>query len=291
MQNRFFSKLWRFITAPLRWLYSSIRNFGIIITSDIEDKSLADAFTNTIEHPKDLIFHFDAMRKHILRGLLYFIIATAVAFSEITPILEFLTKPLEGGLQTLQAIDVTEGVGTVMRVALLGGFAMAFPLLAFEIWLFVVSGLRRRQRLPSLLAIPFALLFFVGGMAFAYYLMLPTALPLLLNFMGIETIPRPNSYFPFVVNLLFWMGMSFEFPLVVFILAKLGAVNARGLASQWRLAIVIIAILSAIITTTTDPANMLLMMLPMIVLYFLGIGLALIGQKPKTSNEPVPSQT
>jgi sec-independent protein translocase protein TatC len=198
---------------------------------------------------------------------------------------------LEGGLQTLQAIDVTEGVGTVMRVALLGGFAMAFPLLAFEIWLFVVSGLRRRQRLPSLLAIPFALLFFVGGMAFAYYLMLPTALPLLLNFMGIETIPRPNSYFPFVVNLLFWMGMSFEFPLVVFILAKLGAVNARGLASQWRLAIVIIAILSAIITTTTDPANMLLMMLPMIVLYFLGIGLALIGQKPKTSNEPVPSQT
>ena len=261
------------------------------MTSEVEDKPLTEILPYVFQHPKELLIQLEAMRKHILRSLLYLIITTTVAFTEITPILDFLTRPLEGGLETLQAIDVTEGVGTVMRVALLGGFLMAFPLLAFEVWLFFVAGLHRKQRLPSLFAIPVSLLFFVGGMAFAYYFLLPAALPLLLNFMGIETIPRPNSYFPFVVNLLFWMGLFFEFPLVIFILAKLGIVNARGLASQWRLAIVIMAILSALITTTTDPANMMLMMLPMIVLYVVGIGLAYIGQKTKPPSETVPTQT
>lgn len=283
--------LWRLLTAPFRWLFSSIRSVRDLLTEDIEDKSLVDAISTSIEHPTELLVHLNAIRKHIFRSLVYFIITTTITFTYITPILEFLTQPLDGGLQTLQAIDVTEGVGTVMRVALLGGFVLAFPLLAFEIWLFVAEGLRRSERIPSLLAIPVALLFFVAGMAFAYYFLLPAALPLLLNFMGIETIPRPNSYFPFVVSMLFWMGLSFEFPLVIFLLSRMGLVRARGLASQWRLAIVIIAILSALITTTTDPANMALMMLPMTMLYFLSIGLAFIGQRPRRQKTPAPSQT
>lgn len=282
--------LWRLLSAPFRWIFSGIRNFYILLTSDIDDKPLADAISTSLEHPTELLVHFDAIRKHIFRGLLYLVITTSIAFTFITPILEFLTQPLEGGLQTLQAVDVTEGVGTVMRVALLGGFVLAFPLLAFEIWLFVAEGLRRRERLPTLLAIPVALVFFVAGMAFAFYFMLPVALPVLLNFMGIETIPRPNSYFPFVVNMLFWLGVSFEFPLVIFILARMGIVQARTLAAQWRLAIVIIAIMSALITTTTDIANMALMMLPLSVLYFLSIGLAYIGQRPRRQPEAVPEQ-
>lgn len=285
MLRKFLSFLWRMLSAPFRWIGASFRRIHALLTTDIEDNTLADAISTSLEHPAELLVHFDAIRKHIFRVLIYLIITTSIAFTFITPILDFLTQPLEGGLQTLQAIDVTEGVGTVMRVALLGGFVLAFPLIAFEIWLFVAEGLRRHERLPSLLAIPVALVFFIGGMAFAYYFMMPAALPILLSFMGIETIPRPNSYFPFVVNLLFWMGLSFEFPLVIFLLARLGLVSARALASQWRLAIVIIAILSALITTTTDPANMALMMLPMSLLYFFSIGLAYIGQRPRRQKQ------
>ena len=82
--------------------------------------------------------------------------------------------------------------------------------------------------------------------------------------------------------------MSFEFPLVIFILARIGLVTARNLIDQWRVAIVVIAILAAAITTTTDPANMALVMLPMSILYLISIGLAFIAQKRKTrSNEEI----
>jgi sec-independent protein translocase protein TatC len=166
-----------------------------------------------------------------------------------------------------------------MRVTLLAGLTLAFPFIVLELWAFMAPGLKRGERFFTLLAMPFAYAFFLIGMAFAYYLMLPAALPVLLNFMGLQTLPRPNSYFPFVVNLLFWMGMSFEFPLVIFVLARLGLVKARDLINQWRLALVIIAVLAAAITTTTDPANMALVMLPMTILYFISIGLAFIAQR------------
>jgi sec-independent protein translocase protein TatC len=209
------------------------------------------------------------------------VVTTAGSFMFVTPIMEFLATPLPGGLDALRAVDVTEGVGTVMRVSLLSGFAIAFPLIAFEVWNYAAPAMHGYERLWTLLSIPVAAFFFLAGLAFAYFIMLPTALPVLLSFMGLQTLPRPNSYFPFVVNLLFWMGVAFEFPLVVMILARLGLVKARDLLNQWRLAIVLIAVLAAAITTTTDPANMALTMAPMSVLYFLSIGLAYLAQKQR----------
>lgn len=250
-----------------------------------EDSSLPDAFAKTIQNPLGLWVHINELRKHLFRALIYMVIATAVSFAFITPIMDFMAEPLAGGIAALQAVDVTEPVGTVMRVTLLSGLTLSFPLIVLEIWLFVAPGLKRSERFFTLFSMPFAYAFFLSGMAFAYYLMLPAALPILLNFMGLSTLPRPNSYFPFVVNLMFWMGMSFEFPLVIFILARIGLVTARNLIDQWRLAVVIIAILAAAITTTTDPANMALVMAPMSVLYFISIVLAFVAQKRKNRSE------
>jgi sec-independent protein translocase protein TatC len=195
--------------------------------------------------------------------------------------LDFLTEPLGG--QELIAIDVTEPIGTVMRVSLLTGFAIAFPYIALELWLFIAPGLSRNARIYGLFAIPIATLFFLGGMAFTYFVMLPTALPFLLNFMGIETIPRPSTYVKFVTSIMFWIGVAFEFPLVIFLLAKIGLVRAEMLAKQWRLAIVIIAVAAALITPTVDPVNMALVMGPLILLYFLSIFLAKIAQRGRTT--------
>jgi sec-independent protein translocase protein TatC len=172
-----------------------------------------------------------------------------------------------------------------MKVSLLSGFTLAFPLLIFEIWLFAAPGLKRGERIFSLIAIPFALAFFVGGMAFAYYIMLPVALPFLLSFQGIQAIPRPYSYFPFVTNMLFWLGVGFEFPLAILVLARLGVVHYKDLAKQWRIAIVIIAVAAAAVTTTVDPVNMGIVMVPLAVLYFLSIGFAFIAEKRKKKPE------
>jgi sec-independent protein translocase protein TatC len=83
---------------------------------------------------------------------------------------------------------------------------------------------------------------------------------------------------------MFWLGMAFQFPLVIYVLARIGLVSAKFLAEQWRLAIVIIAVLSAMITPTIDPVNMALVMGPLIVLYFISIGLAILAQRGR---EPI----
>jgi len=119
--------------------------------------------------------------------------------------------------------------------------------------------------------VPAATLLFACGVAFAYFVMLPVTIPFLLTFLGIPTEVRPASYIHFVTGLLFWMGMVFETPLVVFGLAKFRIVSAAALLKHWRIAVVISAILAAVITPTVDPVNMALIMVPLMVLYLLSV--------------------
>jgi sec-independent protein translocase protein TatC len=130
-----------------------------------------------------------------------------------------------------------------------------------------------------LLAIPLIAIFFVGGKAFAFYGMMPTALPFLLEFMGMNPQVRPASYISFVTNLMFWIGVIFEFPLIIYVLASIGIVNQKMLLDQWRLAVVVIAVMAATITPTIDPISMTLVMAPMIFLYFISIGLAYLARR------------
>ncbi|MBK9210128.1 MAG: twin-arginine translocase subunit TatC [Anaerolineales bacterium] len=163
--------------------------------------------------------------------------------------------------------------------------ALAIPYIAFELWLFAAPGLRPRERKMGLVGIPLASIFFIGGAAFTFFLMLPTALPFLNNFMGIKTELRPQSYFSFVTGLMFWIGISFEFPLVIYVLSAIGVIQPKVLAQQWRLAIVIIAIMAAIVTPTIDPVNQGLVMAPMILLYFISIGLSYIAYAGRKRNQ------
>jgi len=126
---------------------------------------------------------------------------------------------------------------------------------------------------------PIALLLFVGGIAFAYFVMLPVALPFMFNFMGMQTNPRPSNYFSFITNIMFWIGLFFELPLVAFLLADFGILKAEMLISQWRLAFVSIAVLAAVITPTTDIVNMAIVMIPMFLLYLISILLVFLAER------------
>lgn len=270
--------LWRILTAPvdvILWPFRKIRDF---INFEPEEAPAGELFSRTLENPKVLFEHINALRKHLFRALIVLFITTGISFAFANQILNFLAQPI-GGIESLQSIEVTESIGAFMRVSLLTGFALAFPYILFETFTFINPGLKRRERILVLLSIPFAAILFLGGFAFAYFVMLPTALPFLLDFMGIKTIPRPSNYIRFVTNLMFWIGIAFQFPLVIYMLASLGIVNARSLLRGWRIAIVGIAVLSAVITPTVDPVNMALVMLPMSVLYFISIVLAGIARK------------
>ena len=190
--------------------------------------------------------------------------------------LEFLSEPV-GGLEKLQAIEVTEEIGVFMRVAMTAGIAAAFPYIAFEFWFFAAPGLKPREKKMGLVGIPLASLLFLVGMAFTFYILLPAALPFLGSFTNIAQFWSAKEYFAFITGLMLWIGLFFEFPLVIYVLTSIGLVQPKFLAEQWRLAVVIIAVLAAAITPTVDPVNMGLVMAPMILLYFISIGLSYIA--------------
>jgi sec-independent protein translocase protein TatC len=118
---------------------------------------------------------------------------------------------------------------------------------------------------------------FITGVAFTWYIMLPAAVPFLINFLGITTQVRPLNYFSFATSIMFWIGLSFEMPLVVMFLAKLKLVKASQLIQYWRHALVAMAVVAAMITPTVDPVNMGLVMLPLSLLYIVSIILAAVA--------------
>ncbi|GAB4489763.1 MAG: hypothetical protein OHK0031_13390 [Anaerolineales bacterium] len=264
--------------------FASIKHF---MTAIPEDKPLLDAFGHAVKHPDEVVNELEAVRWHILRSLIALSLTILVSFAFTQNMVEFLAGPI-GGLEKLQAIEITESLSVFMRVALLTGIALATPYIAFEIWLFAAPGIYPTARWIGLFSIPFALIFFLGGAWFAYQIMLPAALPFLLDFLGIAARPRPESYFTFVTGLMFWLGVSFEFPLVIFALSGMGLVKPGMLLKHWRIAVILIAIAAAIITPTIDPVNMALVMGPMIALYFLSIIFSAIAARFTRAKSKIP---
>lgn len=291
--------LWRVLTAPVRliaWIvlivagqvkaaYLYLHHF---LTFEPEESGLPETVAKALQRPLELLPHLDALRKHLFRAVLFYILTTGFSFAYAAQILTFLARPLPGGVISLQVIEVTEPIGVFMRLSLLSGFALALPYIVLELVLFIGVGLLRRTRLfMVLVVIPVSTLLFISGMAFAYFVMLPVTLPFLLNILNFETKVRASSYVRFVSGVMFWIGVVFEFPMVIYIIARLGWVKAQTLVKQWRLAIVLISILAATITPTIDPVNMSIVMIPLIGLYFLSIGLAFLAQRNRAPSGQV----
>jgi sec-independent protein translocase protein TatC len=280
MIRHFFTRLWRIFSYPFRLLARPFLAFRRFVNYEPDDSQLGDVVVRSFEQPTLLIEHIEELRKHLLRSLLALIIAILISTTFARSILDWLSEPI-GGIESLQAIEVTESIGAFMRVTLLTGFAIALPYISAEIFAFLHPGLRRRERVLVLIAIPVGTILFLLGMAFAYFVMLPVALPFMLNFLGITTVPRPSNYISFVTGVLFWIGVTFQLPLIIYTLAGLGVITAQALAKGWRFAVLGIAILAAAITPTIDPVNMAIVMAPMITLYFLSIGLAALAQRTR----------
>ncbi len=245
-----------------------------------------DESTTTGQDSKNLtvLGHFTELRKRLLVMVAALAIAVFGSFAFSQKIAEFLAAPI-GGLAAMSSIEVTENVAAFMKISLLSGVVLALPVILYEVLAFVLPGLKPSERRWIWWVIPVATMFFAGGVAFAYFVMLPAALPFLLDFMGITTSPRPANYFSFVLNLMFWVGVCFEMPLLVFVLARLGIVNAKMLLKQWRIAIVGSAVLAALITPTPDPVNMGLMMIPLFSLYLISILFAVFARRKPAKEE------
>jgi len=286
--RRLLLNIWRLITAPIRFIsgligkiFAGPRRF---FTEEPEDTPLGETVQKAIANPGDVIAHLAALRGHLTRATLALIIISFVMFQFSGSLLNWLAKPI-GGLEGLQAIDVTEPIGVVMRVTMLSAFAITLPYIAFELLLFVAPGMSRRVRITGFLAIPLVFLLFLAGMLFTYYYLLPPAVAFLINFADIPTAVRPSSYIGFATGLMFWVGVAFEFPLLSYVLASMGVLPAKWLGQNWRIAVVALAVLAAAITPTVDPINMILVWLPLVFLYFLSVATASLAQRQRITRK------
>jgi sec-independent protein translocase protein TatC len=286
---------WRAISFPFRLIFNIlafpfrlIRKSIHFLDMDVEDRPILDTFTTLASEPEaraGIWDHIEALRMHLFRMLIGLAIGVGVSFYFTIPLMEYLASPV-GGLEKLQAIQVTEEIGVLMRVALTSGIAIMLPYLAFETWLFAAPGLKSREKKNTLFAIPLATFLFLGGMAFTFRVLIPPAIPFLGNITDIAQNWTADKYFGFVTGLMIWMGVFFEFPLVIYVLTSIGLVRPAVLAKQWRIAIVVISILAATVTPTIDPVNMGLVMLPMLLLYFVSIGMSYIAYAARRKNMP-----
>ncbi len=232
------------------------------------------------EKSLSLIDHIEELRRRLLIALAALAVGVSASFFFSEKVVNLMTFPI-GGIDKLQSIEITENIGVYMKVSLLCGVILAFPVIIYELLMFILPGLKPEEKRVVIRSIPMVTFFFVGGVAFAFEIMLPAALPFLTSFLGVTTNPRLSNYIDFVSRLVFWVGICFELPLFVYLLARFGAVTPKFLLKYWRQAIVIIAIVAAVVTPTMDPVNMSLMMTPLIVLYFLSILFAWFAQKSR----------
>lgn len=228
------------------------------------------------DQPLSLWDHLEELRKTLLAIIIGIAVCVVAGYFFAQPVLGWLAAPI-GGLDRLQAIEVTENVAVTMRVALLIGVILSAPWIFFQLFSFIGKGLTKKEKKAILVAVPFATLMFVGGAAFAFYVMLPASLQFFMTFLKVETVLRIKSYVDFVTNLIFWIAVSFELPLLVFIFARVGLMTPKILAGGWRVAVVVIAIAAAVITPTADPVNMAIFMIPLFALYLLSIGLSALA--------------
>lgn len=233
-----------------------------------------------------LLQHLNELRIRLTWAIGSLLLTTILSFAFASPLLDFLLAPYARTLASgaeLQLIGPTEGIETFFKVSLLSGAVFAMPLILYQFWLFIAPGLTRSERRYVYIFVPSAFLLFAIGLFFSWFVLVPAAINFLAtaSFLpeSFRTDWQAREYLSFIIQMLIWVAVSFELPVVVYFVARVGVITAKSLREQWRVAIVGIAVLAAAITPSIDPVTMLLTMAPLTVLYFLSILLAMVGQR------------
>ncbi len=241
------------------------------------------------------IGHLGELRHRLLKCVILLVITVGISFFLTEPyIFPILISPVKDLLSAeeinLVFTQMTEMIGTYMKVSLAAGIILAMPYLVYQLLMFVSPALTRREKKRIYLLLPWITLMFIAGVAFAYFILIPPATSFLLTFGSSIATPmiKIGNYISIVTRLLVASGAIFETPVIILFLARLGIVKAKMLASKRRHAIVVAFILAALITPTIDPINQGLVALPLIVLYEMSIWLAKLVQ-PKEAPAVTPS--
>ena len=240
-----------------------------------------------------LLQHLSELRRRVFICVVAVLAGSAVSFVFFEEIVEILVEPARDlGLGTggeLIYTEVTELLTTAIKVSFVSGLILASPIIVSQGVMFVAPGVTRQEKRYLFGFMPVVILAFAGGVAFAYYILTPPALHFLLTFGGDIATPliRISNIINLMIRLLFWMGLAFETPLVMFLLASLGIASPSSLGRFRRYWVVVAFILAAMITPTVDPVNQALVAGPLLVLYELGILLAWLAGRSRRKSKAI----
>ncbi len=228
--------------------------------------------------------HLDELRKRLIIAAGSLVLGFLVAFAFISPIFDFIMRPLQEILPNdgrLVYTEPTEAFFLYIKIAALAGLILAIPVVLYQVWLFVAPGLYAHEKRFAIPFVFFATLFFVGGALFSHFLLFPWAWTFFAGFTTdyMEFFPRIQPAFSLYVKLLLACGLVFQMPTVVFFLARVGAVTAGFMARNIKYAILMIFVFAAILTPTGDPVTLTMMAAPMIALYGLSIVIAWVFRR------------
>jgi sec-independent protein translocase protein TatC len=236
-----------------------------------------------------LLEHLDELRKRLLWSIVAVFVGFLVCWYWAQPIFRWMAVPIT---QFLPAGDKLAFTGLVdpfmlyMKVALLAGIFAASPIVLWQFWLFVSPALYRNERRLVIPFITFATMFFLAGGYFGYKIAFPMVVKFLLtvgqDFRQVVTI---NEYFSMASKVILGLGLVFELPVLIMLLARFGIVTAKFLLKYFRFAVLIIFIIAAVITPTPDIPTQCVFALPMVALYLLGVLVAWIFGKKKPAEE------
>jgi sec-independent protein translocase protein TatC len=232
--------------------------------------------------------HLEELRKRIIICLAALCITFAGSYAFKEKLFWILMKPLFKSFKGHMIFTgLTEAFFCYIKTALVAAILFAIPVIMYQLWLFIAPGLYDKEKK---LLLPFVLLssfFFIGGACFGYFVALPYAFQYLIGFSTdyVQAMPSMKEYLNLASMLLLAFGGTFELPLILTLLAKIGIVNASFLNKQRKYAILLIFIVAAIVTPTPDVVNQLLVAVPLIVLYEVGVIGALIFGKRKKKDQ------
>jgi sec-independent protein translocase protein TatC len=229
-----------------------------------------------------LLEHMEELRDRIVKS----VIAIGIAF--IAGI--FLARPLLERLMVeanatagFDVVSPTDPITLYFKIALYIAIGIALPVLLWQVIGFLVPGLTKKEKRLLYLSLPFVVALFLLGAGYAFFFAAPRALTFLSSFMTdiYEWTPEGNAVITFFLTLMLGLGLAFQLPVVMFILAKLGVASPQKMRSFRKYAVLILLVLSAIITPSTDPFNMAIVAVPLLLLYEAGIFIASIfARKP-----------
>jgi sec-independent protein translocase protein TatC len=266
-------------TRPLNWYWNELRHRTF---------RLCVAVGATIGQ-MPFLEHLEELRDRIIKSLIAVGVSFLVCWYYSMELFDFVARPITRIAGVSVVInDPTEAFTVYLKVSFVAALYVAAPFVLWQVWRFIAPGLYKHERRYAGPFIVSTTMFFLAGGVFGYLVAFPTALQFLMELAKqghMVPLIAAEKYFDLFSTVMIVFGIVFEIPPIVFILSRIGLVSGPFLLKHTRWAIFISAVLAAVVTPTIDAFNMLLVALPMILLYLIGVAVAFVFGRQRRSSE------